>query len=590
MIEIAGLPIQLPESLLWLDNLTVHFILSVITWLVIGYIVYVLFFRLAKRFVRNIRGSLDDTILDIVRRPLLSGVIVFGVASALNVLELPDVVIEWVFRTRNFLLTWLIAWAVWRLFNEIIIYYGQRAVMRSSDKVDDILLPIMQQFGRIIILALTIFFSLQYLGIDLTGLWVALGGAAFILAFALQDILGNMFASLAMLVDTPFKFGDLIALEGGGVYRVERIGVRVTELYDTTTHTVVFMPNSSLTGKQLVNLTKPSIDLRSSITITVGQGADPHQVRNALRAAAETHPNILSPIPHKLQLMAAKLREYVGDENWERVHEFVEEMSRLGVEKELDDAITALDHQLETLADRIDEMEEDGLDENERAIINSGLDEADRMVDRIAHHFTRWVMSMRYRMSRRLEEPGEPVDVTALQERVARYNALVEEGIAGGTIPLLGTLPEGHISELKVKRAMSHLVRRNGLDGFDRGFKDVQNRREIEHLIRGWDYRICDLRENLVTLRYTVRSGNEQRVDDAMRSVEDWLHVMFKEITPEWKYPDVSLTDCGGGEMQFRLEFQIDNVNLEYFGRQTRVESELRKDIILRLRDIGIEI
>jgi MscS family membrane protein len=589
MIEIGGFPINLPETLLWLDDITIIFVLNIVFWLAIGYAIYFIFFRLAKRFVRNVRGSLDDTFLDIVRVPLLIGVLVFGLANALSGLGLIDVVVDWVFRIRNFLLTWLGAWAIWRVFNEVIIYYGQRAVMRSSDKVDDILLPILQQFGRIIILVLSVFFSLQYLGIDLTGLWVAIGGAAFILAFALQDILGNMFASLAMLVDTPFKYGDLISLEKGSVYRVERIGVRVTELYDTTTHSVIFMPNSSLTGKQLTNLTKPSIDLRTFLDVTVSGDIEPHKVRDVLLTAAEAHPNVLSRIPRKLELMADKIAEFAEMGYWQRVHDYVEDINRLRVEHELNEAVAALDTTLEQLADRIDEMEEDGLDDVEKSIIQEGLDEADYLVETVAHHFTRWIMAMRYRMSQRLEERDEAVDPAELTERTARYTALIDDELQAGKIPLLGSLPEGHISELKVKRAMSNLVRRNGMEGFDRGFKDIQNRRELENLIRGWDYRIVDLRENLETLRYSLRSGNEQRLDDAMRGAEDWLHTSFKELTPEWKYPDVTLTTCGGS-MTFRLEVQIDNVNLEYFGRQSRVESELRKEILRSLRKNGIQV
>uniref|UniRef100_UPI001930DD9C mechanosensitive ion channel domain-containing protein n=1 Tax=Kamptonema formosum TaxID=331992 RepID=UPI001930DD9C len=55
----------------------------------------------------------------------------------------------------------------------------------------------------------------QQLGFDLSGLLVTIGGAAFVLGFALKDILANFFSGLVLLIDTPFSFGDVVALSDG---------------------------------------------------------------------------------------------------------------------------------------------------------------------------------------------------------------------------------------------------------------------------------------------------------------------------------------------------------------------------------------
>lgn len=588
MIEIAGFEFTLPEALLFLSGRTFVFLINLAFWLIVAYVAYFFLFHLARWIVRRIRGDIDDTVLDIIRTPLLIILFMFGIVAALGILPLPDWLADWSMRVRNFVVALAIVWAVWRLFGEVVIYYGKQHAKRSVDNFDDILLPIVEQFGRVIILVLGTFFSLQQLGIDLTSVWIALGGAAFILAFALQDILSNMFASLAMLVDTPFKFGDFIELDGD-IYRVERIGMRVTELYDTSTHTVIFMPNTHLTNEKLINLTRPTIDLRTTVEVTVGADADPRYVASVLSEVAASHPNILAPIPTKISLMQDRLAAAISREAWPRVNVYVEDIVRLEQEHILNERINALSFHIEMLADRVDVMEADGLDDAERAEINQELDEIGRQIDALAQQLTRWIMAMRYRMAKPLQEQNVAVDSAELFERAEAYMAWINERL-GDEIPLLGTLPEGDISQIDVKRAISRLVQRHGIEGFDRGFHDVENRHELESLIRSWDYRVCDLRDQLKELYDDTAAGNEQRLDDRVRQFEDWIHTRFKETTPEWKYPDVSLTKYGKNTMTFQLDVQVDDIVLEFFGRQARVESELRKDIRYRCQECSIPI
>jgi MscS family membrane protein len=588
MIEIAGYPLTLPEAFLFLTASTFVFLVNLLFWLAVSYVVYILLFHFAKFVVRRVRGDIDDTIIDIIRVPALVILLTFGFAAALQSLPLMAVVSDWVNRLRNFIIWIAIVWAVWRLFGEVVIYYGKQHAKRSVDTVDDILLPIIEQFGRVIILVLGLFFILQQLGIDLTGVWIALGGAAFILAFALQDILSNMFASLAMLVDTPFKYGDFIELDGD-IFRVERIGMRVTELYDTTAHTVIFMPNTNLTNEKLTNLTRPTIDLRTTIDFTLSDETDTRTVKQLLYDIAASHPNVLAPIPEKIEAMRLRLQRCYEMNEWNRVHGYIEEITRLSEEFELNVQIDALNRQIEQVADRVDAMEEDGLDDKEREVIRGELDGIRAQIDAMARQLTRWIMAVRYRMSNRLEGPNEPVTPEMLLNRASAYMGWVAENL-GDELPVIGTLPEGDVSQLDVKRVVSKMLQRHGMEGFDKGFRDVENRRELENLIRAWDYRVVDLHAKLDELYDNLDSGNEQRLDDEVRKLEDWIHTDFRETTPEWKYPDASVKSIGTGKVTYQLEMQIDDINLEYFGRQSRVESEIRREVLFQCKEAGIKL
>lgn len=66
-------------------------------------------------------------------------------------------------------------------------------------------------------------------GVDITGLVAGLGVGGIAIAFALQSVLKDLFASLAIVLDKPFIVGDFIIFDEH-LGTVERIGLKTTRL------------------------------------------------------------------------------------------------------------------------------------------------------------------------------------------------------------------------------------------------------------------------------------------------------------------------------------------------------------------------
>jgi small-conductance mechanosensitive channel len=79
---------------------------------------------------------------------------------------------------------------------------------------------------------------LENVGIDVTALVAGLGIGGIAVALAAQNILGDLFASLSIVLDKPFVLGDYIVV-GDDAGTVEHIGVKTTRV-------------RSLSGEQLV--------------------------------------------------------------------------------------------------------------------------------------------------------------------------------------------------------------------------------------------------------------------------------------------------------------------------------------------------
>ncbi len=92
---------------------------------------------------------------------------------------------------------------------------------------------------------------MAYFKYPVAGLVGALGVGGIAVAFAVQNILGDVFSSLAIILDKPFRVGDfVIAGETMGV--IEHIGVKTTRIRSLSGELVV-MSNTSLLGSCIHN-------------------------------------------------------------------------------------------------------------------------------------------------------------------------------------------------------------------------------------------------------------------------------------------------------------------------------------------------
>jgi small-conductance mechanosensitive channel len=83
--------------------------------------------------------------------------------------------------------------------------------------------------GRIALWVVVVLLALQNAGIEVTALVASLGIGGVAVALALQNILGDLFASLAIVLDKPFVIGDFIVVDDF-LGSVERIGLKTTRL------------------------------------------------------------------------------------------------------------------------------------------------------------------------------------------------------------------------------------------------------------------------------------------------------------------------------------------------------------------------
>lgn len=102
-----------------------------------------------------------------------------------------------------------------------------------------------------VIWSLVVLLTLDNLGVDITALVAGLGIGGIAVALAVQNVLGDLFASLSITLDRPFVVGDFLVI-GDFMGTVEHIGVKSTRLRSLNGEQIV-MANGDLLGSRVRN-------------------------------------------------------------------------------------------------------------------------------------------------------------------------------------------------------------------------------------------------------------------------------------------------------------------------------------------------
>lgn len=120
--------------------------------------------------------------------------------------------------------------------------------------------------AKIALWTLVILLILENLtGVEINALIASLGVTGVAVALAVQNILGDLFASLSITLDKPFVIGDSVRV-GEFIGTVEHIGLKSTRVRSISGEQVIFS-NSDLLSSRIQNLKSME---RRRVTFTIG--------------------------------------------------------------------------------------------------------------------------------------------------------------------------------------------------------------------------------------------------------------------------------------------------------------------------------
>ncbi len=228
-------------------------------WLVAALVAILVYFilisarRLLIKYLKVISSStetdLDDLAVEIIGRTWKMNMMVIAVFAGSLFLTLPQ--------KLEFLLGSLASVALFLQFglwgNGIIVYLITRKSKKEdeTEKISLAAYSAISWIAKAVLWSFVALLALNNLGIEVTALVAGLGISGIAVALAVQNILGDLFASLSIVLDRPFEVGDFIIVgDLSGV--VQHVGIKTTRVTSLSGEQIVFS-NTDLLGSRVRN-------------------------------------------------------------------------------------------------------------------------------------------------------------------------------------------------------------------------------------------------------------------------------------------------------------------------------------------------
>ena len=246
--------------------------------------------RVVMRIARRTDLHLDDALIAAVRATklwLLTPLALYAGASALEIPPRLDRLLE------NAAMVALVAqFAIW-VNRWLLRWLALRAeAARAVDPAATTTVNLLGFVGRVLVWAMALLIALDQLGFNVTALVAGLGIGGIAVALALQNILGDLFASMAIVLDKPFQVGDFIIV-GDKPGTVEKVGLKTTRVKSLWGEQLVFA-NAQLLNAQIKNY-KRMKERRIAFGIGVTYETPAEKLRALpgwLKAAVEAQPDV----------------------------------------------------------------------------------------------------------------------------------------------------------------------------------------------------------------------------------------------------------------------------------------------------------
>jgi len=202
-----------------------------------------------KALASRTKTQIDDIILNLLRSTRFIVLLVLAVYTGSLFLTLPEKLSE--ILKIIVVLSLIFQAALWgnSLINWWVENYKKRKM--EKDPAEATAIGALGFVSKLSLWALVALWALDNMGVDITGLIAGLGITGIAVALALQNILGDLFASLSIVLDKPFVIGDFIIVDNY-LGTVEHVGLKTTRVRSLYGEQLVFS-NSDLLNSRIRN-------------------------------------------------------------------------------------------------------------------------------------------------------------------------------------------------------------------------------------------------------------------------------------------------------------------------------------------------
>lgn len=209
-------------------------------------------FGFLKKLASRTKTTFDDKLFPALEAPAATFIALLGLFAALKVLKLSVSADEMLRTAMTVAFSLCFFWTLLRALSAFLDHLQEIAHEKKASVaafmpwIKKSLITFFVIFGLLI--------TAQNLHYDVKAFLAGLGIGGLAFALAAQDTIANLFGSVVVAIDQPFKLGDTVQI-GAHLGAVEDIGLRSTKLRRPD-KSIVVIPNKTVASEAIINLAK----------------------------------------------------------------------------------------------------------------------------------------------------------------------------------------------------------------------------------------------------------------------------------------------------------------------------------------------
>lgn len=233
-------------------NTVTHYVIALVLLvgaLVLRHVVTRIIFAGLKKLASKTETTLDDKLFPAMEQPVATFIMLVGIFASLSVLKLSPDSDRYIGYGSTVAFSLVIFWGLLRAFNAILDHAHE--VAREKQMGIAAFMPWIKKSLVSLFVVVGVLLTAQSLGADVKAFLAGLGIGGLAFALAAQDTIANLFGSIVVAIDQPFKLGEAVKI-GANEGVVEDIGLRSTKLRPPGKNLII-IPNKTVAAEAIIN-------------------------------------------------------------------------------------------------------------------------------------------------------------------------------------------------------------------------------------------------------------------------------------------------------------------------------------------------
>lgn len=263
---------------LFLENQYFRAFLIVLIFFLISKLVTFISSKYFKKWANKTKTTLDDLIVEKLKPPFVYIIVLFGLQIAMKQIENNA---NWFESLVQSILAIFLIYTGFIIVDVIFRLWSETFKKKYNNKTIDSLAPLFKKTILMVLSILGLIWILYIWGVDIRPILAGVGIVGFVIGFAMQDSLKNIFGGIALILDKTLRVGERIVLEGGEAGIIKDVSIRSTKI-KTFDNELLTVPNGRLAEMKIRNFNQPDLTLRVIVKFSTVYGVETDYVRQLI--------------------------------------------------------------------------------------------------------------------------------------------------------------------------------------------------------------------------------------------------------------------------------------------------------------------